>query len=378
MRNKLLALWWLPLACALIPPAVAQSKAPAPSSKASSTKAPSSKAFIIVESGQGFDELQQAVDAIGAGRGTIRIASGSYRQCAVQGAGRISYVAAQAGGAIFENQLCEGKAGLVLRGEAARIDGVIFQDYRAPTDHPLGRVSALSWDSGTLSIVNSLFRISDAALLGHHPVGTDTQLTISQSSFSQLGGMPAPIQPCPADQACTAGVDIGPIAKFRMTTSHFLGAPLAVRAVQVDMEDNLFEDQGDQSAARPDDETPAPTPSAPTSPVQAAPALPLFAMPFGGVGRIQHNEFRLHHGAQGPMILIAVALDDRRHPTRGLVVKDNRAAFATGAAGQAIFLMDGSGDGVMVGENQLGAGLATYQRATNQRTADQRQMPPRP
>lgn len=362
MRDRLLALGGLGLAGVLL------SAAPA----AAQAKSNPAKAFVVVESGQGFDQLQQAVDAIGAGRGTIRIASGRYRQCAVQGAGRISYVAAQAGGAIFENQYCEDKAGLVLRGESARIDGVIFQDYRAPIDHPSGRISALSWDSGTLSIVNSLFRSSDAALLGHHPVGTDTQLTISQSSFSQLGGEHAPILPCPADQSCTAGVDIGPIAKFRMTTSHFSGAPLAVRAVQVDMEDNLFEDQWDEPVVRSDDQLTAPTrsastPPAPTSPVQAAPAPPLFAMPFGGVGRIQHNEFRVHHGAQGRAILIGVALDERRHPTRGLVVKDNQAAFAAGTAGQAIFLMDGSGDGVMVGDNHLGAGLTIYQRQAAQR-----------
>jgi hypothetical protein len=142
------------------------------------------------------------------------------------------------------------------------------------------------------------------------------------------------------------------------------------------MEDNLFEDQWDEAVAPSDDEAPAPSPPAPTSLaptslVQAEPALPLFSMPFGGVGRIQHNEFRVHHGAPDPTILIAVALDDRRHPTRGLVVKDNRAAFATGAAGatagRAIFLMDGSGDGVMVGDNQLGAGLVTYQRQMTQR-----------
>lgn len=362
MRNRLWMLCGLYLAGAFLSPApaAAQGKnsaaAQGKNSAAAQGKNNTTKAFVIVESGQGFDQLQQAVDAIGAGRGTIRIANGLYHQCAVQAAGRISYVAAQAGGAIFEQILCDHKAGLVLRGEAARIDGVIFQGYRSPTDNISGRISALSWDGGTLSIVNSLFRSSDAALLGHHVAGTDTQLTISQSSFSQLGAL-APMPSCPTNQSCAAGVDIGPIAKFRMTTSHFADTPVAVRALQVDMEDNLFEDQMDEQAVRSDADFPA----------QAHPAPPLFAMPFGGVGRIQYNEFRLHRSIASAAVLIAVALDERRHPTRGLVVKDNQAAFAAGTAGQAIFLMDGSGDGVMVGDNHLGAGLTIYQRQAAQR-----------
>ena len=45
--------------------------------------------------GRGFSRLQDAVDAIGEGQGTISIAPGYHRDCAVQTAGRIAFVAAE-------------------------------------------------------------------------------------------------------------------------------------------------------------------------------------------------------------------------------------------------------------------------------------------
>ena len=77
LRRPLLPLLVIPLLCA---------PAPAP---AQSGDAP----YVIADSGRGFGRLQDAVDAIGEGEGTIRIAPGYHRDCAVQTAGRIAFVA---------------------------------------------------------------------------------------------------------------------------------------------------------------------------------------------------------------------------------------------------------------------------------------------
>ena len=69
---------------------------------------PGGSPFTVVETGKGYASLQQAVDAIGAGEGTIAIASGTYRQCAVQEGGSVSYFAAEPGKAVFEGETCEG------------------------------------------------------------------------------------------------------------------------------------------------------------------------------------------------------------------------------------------------------------------------------
>ena len=52
-------------------------------------------AYTVVETGQGFDRLQQAVDAIGDSRGTIAIAPGRHSDCAVQSEGFVSYMSAE-------------------------------------------------------------------------------------------------------------------------------------------------------------------------------------------------------------------------------------------------------------------------------------------
>src|SRR5688500_2666108 len=65
--------------------------------------------YTVVETGQGYARLQQAVDAIGTGRGTIAIASGRHADCAVQSEGMVTYLAAEPGAAVFDGTTCEGK-----------------------------------------------------------------------------------------------------------------------------------------------------------------------------------------------------------------------------------------------------------------------------
>ena len=91
---------------AATPPALAQNPAP----------------FTIAETGRHFARLQEAVNAIGGHTGTIRIAAGNWHECAVQQAGSIAYVAEQPGQVVLSGTICEGKAALVLRGTAARVD----------------------------------------------------------------------------------------------------------------------------------------------------------------------------------------------------------------------------------------------------------------
>lgn len=54
-------------------------------------------AFRNGEKGRGYASLQKAVDGIGSGEGTIIIAPGTYRQCAIQKAGVIAFRAAVPG-----------------------------------------------------------------------------------------------------------------------------------------------------------------------------------------------------------------------------------------------------------------------------------------
>jgi hypothetical protein len=147
---------------------------------AQQTEAP----FVVRESGRGFTTLQRAVDAVGNGRGTIQIAPGRYRQCAVQEAGEIAYVARQAGTATLDGIACEGKAALVLRGRGASIEGLVFQNVRVADRNGAG----IRLEHGNLTVRESLFRDSESGIL----TGDDSggAILIEKSTFSGLGGCP--------------------------------------------------------------------------------------------------------------------------------------------------------------------------------------------
>ena len=114
----------------------------------------SSAPFTVEETGRGYARLQDAVTAIGNGDGTIRIAPGTYRDCAVQTGGRIAYAAITAGTVIFDGTSCEGKGGLVLRGAAAHVEGLVFQNFQVPDRNGSG----IRLDKGNLTVVNTVFR----------------------------------------------------------------------------------------------------------------------------------------------------------------------------------------------------------------------------
>src|SRR3569832_1270844 len=84
--------------------------------------APAAAPFTIAETGDGFAHLVEAVRAGGGRSATILIAPGTYRECAVQEAGVITFKAAVPGQAIFEAETCEDKATLVLRGHGSVVD----------------------------------------------------------------------------------------------------------------------------------------------------------------------------------------------------------------------------------------------------------------
>src|SRR5205085_6491732 len=60
--------------------------------------------FTVVETGQGFANLDDAVQSIRMGTATILIAPGAYKQCTVQAGGNITFKAVQPGTAVFDGE----------------------------------------------------------------------------------------------------------------------------------------------------------------------------------------------------------------------------------------------------------------------------------
>src|SRR5688572_12062761 len=163
--------------------------------------------FTIAETGESFDRLAEAVAAIGDGAGTIHIAAGRYRDCAVQEAGDIAFVAEEHGTAIFDGGMCEGKAILVLRGRSARVEGLVFTHMQVDD----GNGAGIRIEQGDLTVSQSLFLDGQCGILSAtDPAGT---ITIDHSTFSGLGRHP--------DGDGAHALYIGRYGALRVTSSRF-------------------------------------------------------------------------------------------------------------------------------------------------------------
>ena len=117
--------------------------------------------FTVQESGKHFYRLDDAVKSIGAGDGTILIAPGRYRDCAIVERGRVAFRSVEPGGAILDGATCEGKAALVLRGRDAAVDGIVFQNMHVSD----GNGAGIRLEKGGLTVINAMFRDSEEGIL---------------------------------------------------------------------------------------------------------------------------------------------------------------------------------------------------------------------
>jgi hypothetical protein len=282
----------------------------------------------VVETGQGFERLQDAVSAIGDGRGSIAIAPGRYEQCAVQAAGTVSYLAVQPGTAVFDGVTCEGKAALVLRGRGAEVSGLVFENMRVPDFNGAG----IRLEQGDLTVAESWFRDSQQGILTHSdPNGT---LVVDRSTFTRLGT-------CEGSGGCAHSIYTGEYGQVRVTRSRFEegrgGHYLKSRAIRVEVAASSFDDAAGRQTNY------------------------MIDLPGGASGQISNNWFVQGQDKENYAAFIAVAAEGRTRDSSQLSVVGNDARFATGVNRNSIFVADWSGDMRGVGENTLAPRLTRYE-----------------
>lgn len=188
--------------------------------------------YTVVETGRSFTRLQDAVDAIGEGNGTIRFASLRFSDCAVQSKGEITYQAEVPGQSVLDGKACEDKAALVLRGRGARIEGLVFANIRVPDKNGAG----VRLEHGNLSVSQAWFRDSEQGLLsGEDPQGT---ILIDKSTFTRLGTCEG--------SGCAHSLYIGNYGALTVTRSRFEagtgGHYVKSRAARVEVLNSSFDD----------------------------------------------------------------------------------------------------------------------------------------
>ncbi len=298
---------------------------PAPALLAQAARAP----YTVIESGRSFAALQEAVNAIGEGSGTIRIESGTYRDCAVQVAGDVGFVAEVPGQTVFDGAACEGKATIVARGRSTRVEGLIFQNITVPDANGSG----IRLERGNLTVRQSWFRDSEQGILSADD--PTAAVLIEKSTFSRLGR-------CDRGLSCAHSVYFGDYGSVTIRRSRFEagrgGHYVKSRAGRIEVTESSFDDTAGSTTNY------------------------MIDVPAGATGRIADNVFVQGRDKENYSAFIAVAAEGRVHSSAGLSIAGNNARFAPGISRSSAFVADWSGDTLAIGGNALGSGLTRFDK----------------
>ena len=290
---------------------------------------PVPNAFTVVESGRSYDTLQEAVNAVGNARGTIRIAPGTYRQCAVQEQGVIVYEAAEPGIVTFAGRSCEGKAAFVLRGIGAEIRGLTFSNLRVAD----GNGAGIRLEKGSLNVAYARFENSEQGILTADDA--DSRIYITRSTFTGLGT-------CENSAGCAHSIYIGDYGSLTVRESRFErgmgGHYVKARAANVTIENNSFDDANGKGTNY------------------------MIDLPAGSVGRIADNWFVQGRDKENYSAFIALGAEDLLHPSDGLQVENNEARFVPGLSRSSAFLADWTGSRIVMKGNKIAAGIKQYEQ----------------
>ena len=321
-RNDRLALLLLSgLALAIIPLGALLAQGGSPAS--------GQRPYTVAENGRSYGSLQQAVDAIGDASGTIRIASGRWRDCAVQTRGSVAYVAEVPGQAALDGGVCEGKAALVLRGRSARVDGLIFANMRVPEYNGAG----IRLEHGDLAVSQSWFMDSNQGILTAEDPGGS--ILIEKSTFTRLGT-------CEGAGGCAHSIYIGNYGALTVRRSRFEqgrgGHYVKSRAGRIEITQSSFDDSRGRATNY------------------------MIDLPGGASGTIAENWFVQGQDKENYSAFIAVAAEGKAQTSNGLNIAANDARLAPNVDRTTTFVADWSGDRLALGENRLGLGLKRYER----------------
>ncbi|MGY4396524.1 hypothetical protein ACVWZA_001704 [Sphingomonas sp. UYAg733] len=284
--------------------------------------------FVIQETGQGFANIDDAVQSVRMGTATILIAPGTYRQCTVQAGGRITFKAVRPGTAIFEGTSCEGKAAFVLRGQESIVDGLVFRGIRVDD----GNGSGIRTEIGNLTVRNSMFLDSQEGILGGEP--TNQKILIDRSTFSGLGQ-------CDETADCSHAIYLANQGSVTITNSRFErgtgGHYVKLRVPNVSITDNSFDDTAGKKTNY------------------------MIDLPEGGTGLISRNTFVQGRNKENWTGFIVVAAEARKYRSAGLRVEGNDASLAPGETRSPAFVADYSHERLAIGANRLGAGVRAFE-----------------
>ncbi len=285
--------------------------------------------YTVLETGKGYARLQDAVNAIGDGRGTVQMASGRFRDCAVQEAGDVTFTAAVPGQSVLEGEACEDKAALVLRGRSTHVEGMVFAGQRSGA----GNGAGIRAERGNISVSQSWFRDSQQGILSADD--SNGTITVDKSTFTRLGT-------CEFSAGCAHSIYVGGFGALTVTRSRFEigrgGHYLKSRAARVAVLASSFDDSAGKWTNY------------------------MIDLPAGAKGRIAGNWFVQGQHKENYSAFIAVGAESHTNSSAGLVIEGNDARLVPGLDRDTVWVADWSGDALSIGANTLGAHLKRFEK----------------
>jgi hypothetical protein len=275
--------------------------------------------FVVAETRKSFDRLADAIESIGDSDGTIQIAPGRYGDCAVQSAGRVTFIARESGTVTFDGGVCEGKATLVLRGRGAIVQGLRFTHVTVPD----GNGAGIRLERSDLSVSNTQFIDAQSGILAADD--PSSSITIDHSTFAGLGKDPR--------GRGAHSLYVGKYRQLKVTYSRFErgtgGHYLKSRAPVVEISDSSFDDSHGQHTNY------------------------MIDLPNGAAGRITGTTFVNGLGKDNYSVLISVAAEGSLNSSSGLLIDHNRVMLVPGYPWTTAFVGNWSGDTLTILDNQV-------------------------
>ncbi len=285
---------------------------------------PSAAPYAI--DGRGYATLQQAVDAIGAGEGTIVVSNGRHADCAVQTAGRVTFRGRTGGQAIFDGGACEGKGTLVLRGQGARVEDLVFENIKVSD----GNGAGIRLEAGTLDVARTWFRDSQQGILSGSDAGA---VTLTRSTFTRLGDN---------NGGPSHSVYFNRIPSLSVTNCRFEegrgGHYVKSWAARTDVIDNSFDDAKGKWSNY------------------------MIDLPGGAKGRIAGNAFVQGADKENHSAFIAVNAEEKTPERTDLTITKNSATLTPKVPWSTVFVADWGGGKIALSDNALGKEIKAFER----------------
>ncbi len=269
---------------------------------------------LQVGPGQFYDSPSAAARDAGDGD-TVEIAAGSYNDCAVWRADRLT-LRGVGGEVRVHDRTCAGKAIWVIQGNDVTVRGITFSGARVRERNGAG----IRAEGGNLNVIDSVFYDNENGILAaRNPNAT----IIIQNSVFERNGL--------CEERCAHGIYVNQIARLRVENSTFRaqneGHHIKSRAYVTEIINNVIEDGESGTASY------------------------LIDVPNGGEVEISGNRMQKGRLTSNPSAAIAIGAEGNLHSSARFVIANN--TFRSDVDGHTTFVRNHTRDRVTMTNNTV-------------------------